>query len=117
MPCPFSVLTLPIGARGIISSDWDFFPALIWERSITIPSSHVALPAMLCPPPRTANKSPFSRAKFTARTTSDVYYQSISHGLSAAANSPSKQSRKKGARVLPGLCVGTKEFFVESRLR
>ncbi len=32
----------------------------------------MALPAMLCPPPRTARVSPFSLAKFTACTTSLV---------------------------------------------
>ena len=49
--------------------------AFICERSITMPSSHRALPAMLCPPPRTASTSPLSLAKFTARTTSDVVAQ------------------------------------------
>src|SRR6516164_277636 len=40
------------------------------DRSITIPSSQSALPDTLWPPPRTATSSSFSRAKFTAATTS-----------------------------------------------
>ena len=49
--------------------------AFIRERSITSPPSHVALPAMLCPPPRTASSSPLSRANPTPRTTSAVVAQ------------------------------------------
>ena len=49
--------------------------AFIRDRSITSPSSQMALPAMLCPPPRTASSSPLSRAKLTARTTSGVAAQ------------------------------------------
>ena len=45
------------------------------ERSITMPSSHMALPAMLCPPPRTETSRPLSRAKLTASTTSSVEVQ------------------------------------------
>ncbi len=40
------------------------------ERSITSPPSTTALPAALCPPPRTATCSPCSRAKFTQAITS-----------------------------------------------
>ena len=49
--------------------------AFIFDRSITSPSSHKALPAMWCPPPRTASTTPWSLAKFTAWTTSDVVTQ------------------------------------------
>ena len=49
--------------------------AFIRDRSTTSPSSQTALPAMLCPPPRTASTSPLSRAKPTARTTSAVAAQ------------------------------------------
>ena len=41
--------------------------AFIRDRSTTSPSSQIALPAMLCPPPRAASRSPLSRAKLTAR--------------------------------------------------
>jgi hypothetical protein len=40
------------------------------DRSITMPPSQVAKPAMLCAPPRTATIRPWSRAKRTARRTS-----------------------------------------------
>src|SRR5262245_40858084 len=40
------------------------------ERSITSPSSQTAVPAQLCPPPRTATRSSCSRAKRNATTTS-----------------------------------------------
>ncbi|MNC57948.1 hypothetical protein D3C75_1076460 [compost metagenome] len=39
------------------------------ERSIISPSSQTALPAMLCPPPRTDTSRLFCRAKLTACTT------------------------------------------------
>src|SRR4029077_18934221 len=42
----------------------------ICERSITTPSSQVARPAPLWPPPRTATRKSFSRANATARRTS-----------------------------------------------
>ena len=59
----------------------------IRERSITRPPSTTALPAALCPPPRTATCSPFSRAKFTQAITSATPAQrAISAGcLSAIA--------------------------------
>jgi len=44
--------------------------AFIADRSITIPPSQIALPAMLWPPPRTARGRPVSRPKVTARATS-----------------------------------------------
>src|SRR5262245_53489322 len=40
------------------------------ERSITSPSPQTAVPAQLCPPPRTATRSSCSRAKRNATTTS-----------------------------------------------
>ncbi len=42
----------------------------ISDRSMTMPSSHVALPATLWAPPRTAMDSPSSRANVTAAMTS-----------------------------------------------
>ena len=44
--------------------------ARIADKSIMNPSSLTALPAMLCPPPRTDVSSEFSRAKRTAVATS-----------------------------------------------
>ena len=44
----------------------------IRERSITIPSSQVEKPGMLCPPLRTATGSSSSRANRTASTTSSA---------------------------------------------
>ena len=38
--------------------------------SIINPPSQSAVPATLCPPPRTDNGTPFARAKFTQATTS-----------------------------------------------
>ncbi|RYF01262.1 MAG: hypothetical protein EOO78_10845, partial [Oxalobacteraceae bacterium] len=45
------------------------------DRSMTSPSSHKALPAMLWPPPRTASGRPWLRAKATAASTSAVPLQ------------------------------------------
>jgi hypothetical protein len=42
------------------------------HRSITTASSAVPKPGTLCEPPRTARSSWFSRAKFTAATTSST---------------------------------------------
>lgn len=39
---------------------------------MTSPSAQIALPAILCPPPRTASTRPRSRAKLTAWITSAV---------------------------------------------
>jgi hypothetical protein len=44
--------------------------AFIGDRSMTRPPSHVPVPAMLCPPPRTAISRSLSRAKRTEATTS-----------------------------------------------
>ena len=53
----------------------------ICDRSITSPSSQLPRPGPLCPPPRTASSSPFSRAKLTAVTTSATSTQrAISSG-------------------------------------
>jgi hypothetical protein len=46
--------------------------ARIADRSITSPSSTTAVPATLCPPPRTASGSPCSAAKRTAVATSSA---------------------------------------------
>ena len=55
--------------------------ARIAERSMTIPSSHTAVPATLWPPPRTAISRSQSRAKRTAAATSAVPLQrAISRG-------------------------------------
>ena len=59
----------PAQARRERGSTWT---SRIGDRSITMPSSHNALPAMLWPPPFTASGKPFSRAKFTLATTSAV---------------------------------------------
>ena len=45
------------------------------ERSIISPPSVTALPATLCPPPRTESSRPASLAAFTASTTSAVFRQ------------------------------------------
>ena len=59
----------PGWARAVRLSGSTCIP-FICERSIIKPPSHTQLPAMLCPPPRTATASSRSRAKRTLRTTS-----------------------------------------------
>jgi hypothetical protein len=49
--------------------------ARIGERSMTRPSSTEAVPATLCPPPRTASASPWSRAKASAPATAALSAQ------------------------------------------
>ena len=60
--------------------------ARIAERSMTIPSSHTAVPATLWPPPRTAITRSWSRAKRTAAATSAVpLHRAISRGRRSTA--------------------------------
>jgi hypothetical protein len=56
--------TRAVRAAGFTRTDF------IGDRSSIRPLSHTALPAMLCPPPRTESSSRCSRANPTARITS-----------------------------------------------
>src|SRR6266536_1077725 len=67
----FHLVPPPATARSASTSTWTEFMS---ARSITMPSSHVENPAMLCAPPRTAIGSPSLRAKRTVRTTSCVFF-------------------------------------------
>ena len=60
--------------------------ARIADRSMTIPSSHTAVPATLWPPPRTAISRSCSRAKRTAAATSPVpLHRAMSRGYRSMA--------------------------------
>ena len=87
--------------------------ARIAERSITIPSSHTAVPATLWPPPRTAISRSRSRAKRTAAATSAVPLQrAISRGrrstvpfhTARASSYPSWSGAITSPRN-PGICI------------
>ena len=71
----------PASARAVFASGLTSI-VFIGDRSITMPASHVAYPTAECPPPRTETSRSFSRAKFTAATTSAVpAHCAISAGL------------------------------------
>ncbi|COU75668.1 Uncharacterised protein [Mycobacterium tuberculosis] len=69
--------------------------ARIAERSITTPPSHSAVPATLCPPPRTAVTIPASTARrSTVRTSHASWHVAIKAG--SRATCPFQMARTLG---------------------
>ena len=74
----------------------------ISERSSITPSSHALSPARLCPPPRTANGGPLSRAKRTTSTMSSVVrHRAITAGR--LSNAPFQSARTSSYVSSPGM--------------